>query len=63
MAHKNVLIIIPVYRPELKSYEAAALANNLEKLAGYPASVPSMSNIRKWARWRCHPNGSVRPAA
>lgn len=37
MAHKNVLIIIPVYRPELKSYEAAALANNLEKLAGYPA--------------------------
>lgn len=47
-----VKIIIPFYKEELKDWENAALANNIEKLAGYPIVflAPEGLNIERYTQ-------------
>lgn len=47
-----VKIIIPFYKEELKDWENAALANNIEKLAGYPIVflTPEGLNIERYTQ-------------
>ena len=38
MNGKLVKVIIPIYKPQLKDYERAALENNLRLLEGFPVT-------------------------